>query len=483
MWGIKVLFFCAPCCLRRSRLAHWILNLRRMMSDSSYGEDIAEIDTDQSSEYDTEDELEDDFIDDSDIDIFPSAARPNSGVKIEEIVDDEKPANGKSSRKHLTEKNHLSESDDGDDDSQLRTVAKGTGAPVLESEDEDGFPLSLTSKSKSAVKNVDAKENSEKKTAEAGRKKEKKEKKKKKKQEDNSDQVTGLKRKIDAVDQDGEPESGAKQMDDSTTPSGEVAADKRGKSKKKRKEKAEKKNPEVEANVPTLETEEKETADQNAAIDDNKSDALNDQKSQLEDSKTDNMDQDVAVGDEPKEDIPHAKSLVVDADSAAADSQSVAKKKKKKKKKSKTQENDAADANQVESGNAMTEVKETLEQKVEVQPSKARTFSNGLVIEELSMGKPDGKRASPGNRVSVCYIGRLKKNGQIFDSNIGQRPFKFRLGIGQVIKGWDVGVAGMRIGDKRRLTIPPSMGYGSKGAGKIPANAWLVFDVELVDVL
>ncbi|KAJ6825984.1 peptidyl-prolyl cis-trans isomerase FKBP43-like isoform X1 [Iris pallida] len=120
--------------------------------------------------------------------------------------------------------------------------------------------------------------------------------------------------------------------------------------------------------------------------------------------------------------------------------------------------------------------------KVEAQSHKPRTFPNGLVIEDLAMGKPDGKRASDGSKVSVNYIGKLK-NGNIFDSNVGQRPFKFRLGAGQVIKGWDVGVKGMRVGDKRRLTIPPSFGYGERGAGKkIPGNSWLVFDVELVGV-
>ncbi|KAJ0981163.1 hypothetical protein J5N97_009418 [Dioscorea zingiberensis] len=97
------------------------------------------------------------------------------------------------------------------------------------------------------------------------------------------------------------------------------------------------------------------------------------------------------------------------------------------------------------------------------------------------MGQPDGKRASPGTKVSVQYIGRLK-NGKIFDSSVGGKPFKFRLGVGQVIKGWDVGINGMRVGDKRKLTIPPSMGYGNKNVGKIPANSWLVFDVELVNV-
>ncbi|MCI05469.1 peptidyl-prolyl cis-trans isomerase FKBP53-like, partial [Trifolium medium] len=120
--------------------------------------------------------------------------------------------------------------------------------------------------------------------------------------------------------------------------------------------------------------------------------------------------------------------------------------------------------------------------QTEAKPSNVITYPNGLIIEDISMGKPDGKRADLGKKVSVKYIGKLKKDGKIFDSCVGKAPFKFRLGVGQVIKGWDVGIKGMRVGDKRRLTIPPSMGYGDKRAGVIPQNSWLVFDVELVGV-
>jgi FK506-binding nuclear protein len=71
----------------------------------------------------------------------------------------------------------------------------------------------------------------------------------------------------------------------------------------------------------------------------------------------------------------------------------------------------------------------------------------------------------------------------VFDSTKGKKAFEFRLGVGEVIKGWDVGVKGMRVGDKRQLVIPPSMGYGREGVrGAIPPNATLVFDIELVDV-
>ncbi|XP_077226331.1 peptidyl-prolyl cis-trans isomerase FKBP53-like [Tasmannia lanceolata] len=121
------------------------------------------------------------------------------------------------------------------------------------------------------------------------------------------------------------------------------------------------------------------------------------------------------------------------------------------------------------------------DQKSEVQPSELMTYPNGLVVEELSTGKPDGKKASAGKKVSIHYIEMLE-SGVILDSNIDQRPLKFRLGKGRVIKGWDVGIEGMHVGDKRRFIIQPSMGYGSKEVGKIPGNSTLVYDVELVDV-
>lgn len=83
----------------------------------------------------------------------------------------------------------------------------------------------------------------------------------------------------------------------------------------------------------------------------------------------------------------------------------------------------------------------------------------------------------------VKYVGRLQKSGKIFDQTAGNKTFAFRLGVGEVIKGWDRGVEGMRVGDKRRLTIPPQMAYGGSGVrGTIPPNSWLTFDVELVDV-
>src|SRR6476469_9794883 len=102
-------------------------------------------------------------------------------------------------------------------------------------------------------------------------------------------------------------------------------------------------------------------------------------------------------------------------------------------------------------------------------------------IDEMTVGT--GAVATAGQRVSVHYTGWLT-NGTKFDSSKDRgQPFQFKLGAGEVIKGWDQGVAGMKIGGKRKLTIPPDLGYGARGAGGvIPPNATLVFEVELLGV-
>jgi FKBP-type peptidyl-prolyl cis-trans isomerase len=108
--------------------------------------------------------------------------------------------------------------------------------------------------------------------------------------------------------------------------------------------------------------------------------------------------------------------------------------------------------------------------------------STELLIEDLVAG--EGATPQAGQTVVVHYTGWLT-NGKKFDSSHDRRdPFRFTIGRGQVIKGWDVGVATMKVGGKRKLTIPPEMGYGARGAGGvIPPNATLVFEVELLDIV
>jgi len=115
----------------------------------------------------------------------------------------------------------------------------------------------------------------------------------------------------------------------------------------------------------------------------------------------------------------------------------------------------------------------------------ATTTPSGLIIDELVVG--DGAAAAAGQKVSVHYTGWLLfggEKGKKFDSSKDRGdPFEFPLGAGHVIKGWDEGVQGMKVGGSRKLTIPPDLGYGARGAGGvIPPNATLIFEVELLGV-
>ncbi|ARU32860.1 peptidylprolyl isomerase [Sulfuriferula sp. AH1] len=109
------------------------------------------------------------------------------------------------------------------------------------------------------------------------------------------------------------------------------------------------------------------------------------------------------------------------------------------------------------------------------------TTESGLIYEDTTVGT--GATATAGQTVTVHYTGWLT-NGTKFDSSKDRhQPFSFHLGAGEVIRGWDEGVAGMKVGGTRKLTIPPQLGYGARGAGGvIPPNATLVFEVELLGV-
>lgn len=123
---------------------------------------------------------------------------------------------------------------------------------------------------------------------------------------------------------------------------------------------------------------------------------------------------------------------------------------------------------------------------MDIDLSTAQTSSTGLMYIETTAG--EGVTPQRGQKVTVHYTGYLAeegfKRGKKFDSSLDRnQPFSFTIGVGQVIKGWDEGVAKMNVGTKSTLIIPPDLGYGARGAGNvIPANATLIFDVELLGI-
>ena len=108
-------------------------------------------------------------------------------------------------------------------------------------------------------------------------------------------------------------------------------------------------------------------------------------------------------------------------------------------------------------------------------------MDNGLIIEIISEG--DGLAADNYSIVTVHYTGTLQ-DGTVFDSSLkpGKEPFRFTLGARQVIDGWDQGILGMKVGGKRKLTVPPELGYGERDMGVIPPNSTLIFEVKLLEV-
>src|SRR5262249_33850408 len=120
------------------------------------------------------------------------------------------------------------------------------------------------------------------------------------------------------------------------------------------------------------------------------------------------------------------------------------------------------------------------DQKKDKPEEKVITTKSGLKYVELKEGT--GEAAKAGDTVSVHYTGWLK-DGKKFDSSVDRgRPFSFKLGAGMVIKGWDEGVAGMKVGGKRKLIIPSELAYGKSGRGPIPPDAELTFEVELLQI-
>lgn len=126
------------------------------------------------------------------------------------------------------------------------------------------------------------------------------------------------------------------------------------------------------------------------------------------------------------------------------------------------------------------------EEKGVVENTPTDSTKTATVEEQSTSKKSMEQTAKNGDTLVMNYTGRLS-DGTVFDSNVDPKfkhvqPFAFTLGAGQVIKGWDEGLLGMKVGEKKTLTIPPEKGYGARGQGPIPPNATLIFDVELVAI-
>ncbi len=112
--------------------------------------------------------------------------------------------------------------------------------------------------------------------------------------------------------------------------------------------------------------------------------------------------------------------------------------------------------------------------------SDNRAEESSLVVEDVLVGS--GTTVEAGDTLTVHYVGTLP-DGKVFDSSLDRNmPYTFRLGVGAVIRGWDEGLVGMRVGGRRLLAIPPEYGYGAQAVGSIPSNSTLIFQVELLDV-
>ncbi|KAF3439982.1 hypothetical protein FNV43_RR18260 [Rhamnella rubrinervis] len=440
-------------------------------------------------------------------------------------TDNKKPKNGKSSHRQLRKKFQLVESDD--EGSQSKTVANNSfGVPGSEREDEDTLLISSLYKSKTTAKNgtQEAQENVDKGTGETSYEK----------TEDRGKHDTESKRNVDII-VDGQPKRPSDLPVDLLISYSEVGHENGGTPKKKRKERSAKGKP---SEIDTDKTQQYDIKGHDLTVEDGKEqkvvnnnsgaemlnnfllpatkvepqsdqrsktkrkelgkegksfeidsahnrNVVKENKAQQDETKADMVDQELHIRSEQNQVSANDQSFDhISCGFADGNLSEDTNLKKKKKKRSKTQEN--IEAVNMDSPSSLFGEKNScigMESKnTNIKTPQVRTLPSGLVIEELEMGKPDGKVAASGKKLTVYYVGKLK-NGEVVDSNVGGDPYKFRLGKGAVIEGWDAGLDGMRVGEKRRLTIPPSMGFQSEGDGKnIPPDSWLVYEVELVKV-
>ncbi|KAF5393240.1 hypothetical protein D9757_000685 [Collybiopsis confluens] len=177
------------------------------------------------------------------------------------------------------------------------------------------------------------------------------------------------------------------------------------------------------------------------------------------------------------EEVPEGENtLKRPRESMTNDAKPLSKAEKKKNKKQKLQDGSAA----ASGGEAKSTKSESTDQKKSKKETTVKELPSGLKIAEAKIGS--GPVAKKGQTIGMRYIGKLA-NGKLFDSNTKGKPFTFRLAAGEVIKGWDEGIAGMQVGGERILTVPPALGYGKRGSPPdIPGNATLTFEVKCLSI-
>ncbi|KAL1546463.1 peptidylprolyl isomerase [Salvia divinorum] len=428
-------------------------------SDSeSYGMDIQNSQTEESSYQTDDDEYEDSFIDDDEEPQSFSPSPVSRRKEDETASESDKPNNAKGRRGRLKKNRQVVESDD---------------ASSNKSEDDDGFLLSIFKNKKSEKttstgvegnnvnQNVPA-NNGKDQTHSLDREKTKKKRKERAEQEKTCKVESKEGYNVHTEDRRDEVEASKNLDTEDHQLAPEQASEKGRKSKRRRKQLQSEGACKEEIDVKSENVAEDDYLEQNLLHADSKKDvsAANvDQKQQI--------DNDISI-----------KAGLRDTASQPE------KKIKKKMKKKKEQGNGESEMGLLDTGHhqEMKPVKSE-NHTSNTEPTQNRTLSNGLVIEEVANGPPDGKVASRGKKVKIFYTAILKKNGHIFDSNVGKSPCKFRLGNEGIIDGWNLGIEGMHVGDIRRLIVPPSMGFGKHGAGEnVPPDSWLVYDVELAGV-
>ncbi|XP_052734351.1 peptidyl-prolyl cis-trans isomerase FKBP43 isoform X5 [Vigna angularis] len=480
-----------------------------LIDDSeSYGEDIADTETER-SDYSDEDGYDDSFIDD---DIVPEASSPSLISKEEEASHDNGPKIRKGSLRRLRKMYQSVESDDDGCGGEKIIVNDRIHDQVQETDNEDSLPISSIYKNKASGRVLD-KEMDVSVVRGAGDASNKNE-------EDGGNNIfeTNLEAGHVLVDSQTYRET---ETTDKMLPSSQVDHGLGEKPKKKKKERSKEGMVSIATdgyhnslvNLP-LRNEQHSVNDRDvkisgnaAEMDPKKNRAKRKKKEQVNKSdygyneeifQEDNKANRDAAGSqnaihnffeekEQHQKLTNEKMVDNGAYDLPDGNQSENRKAKKRKKMSKSQGNgEVVNSNitvYVERSGETEMMEEDRSKGEDAKHSNVRTLKNGLVIQEQEKGKKDGKIAASGKKISIYYTGKLKENGAVFESNAGQTPFKFRLGKGEVIEGWDVGLEGMQVGEKRRLVIPPTLTSESDGhSDKIPPNSWLIYDIELIKV-